>query len=153
MAITASSITADNTLDEFRIQFNNLVVDVDGISALSAFGESITFDGATTGGSKTTITVVDPTAGNIIRFPNVGTASTNPGSVDSVATVLTDMNADSPTTITSSSDVTHVLVNDDGVLKKITASNLGIGGATAADDIATGDGAVTIATNTGNTYP
>ena len=150
MAITASSITADNTLDEFRIQFNNLVTDVDGISALSAFGESITFDGATTGGSKTTITVVDPTAGNIIRFPNVGTASTNPGSVDSVATVLTDMNADSPTTITSSSDVTHVLVNDDGVLKKITASNLGITGAPAADDIATGDGAVTIATNTGN---
>ena len=150
MAITASSITADNTLDEFRIQFNNLVTDVDGISALSAFGESITFDGATTGGSKTTITVVDPTAGNIIRFPNVGATSTNPGSVDSVATVLTDMNADSPTTITSSGDVTHVLVNDDGVLKKITASNLGITGAPAADDIATGDGAVTIATNTGN---
>ena len=150
MAITASSITADNTLDEFRVQFNNLVTDVDGISSLSAFGESITFDGATTGGSKTTVQVVDPTAANIIRFPNVGAASTNPGSVDSVATILTDMNADSPTTITSSGDVSHVLVNDDGVLKKITASNLGITGAPAANDITTGNAAVTIATSSGN---
>jgi len=150
MAITASSISVDNTLEEFRIQFNNLVTDVDGISALNAFGESITFDGSTVGGSKTTITVVDPTAGNVIRFPNVGNTTTNPGSVDSVATVLTDMNADGPTTITSSSDVTHVLVNDDGVLKKITASNLGITGATAADDIATGDAAVNITTTSGN---
>ena len=76
MAITASSITADNTLDEFRIQFNNLVTDVEGVASLSAFGESITFDGATTGGSKTTITVVDPTAGNIIRceFPQTSDA-------------------------------------------------------------------------------
>ena len=58
MAITSSSISADNTLDEFRVQFNNLVIDVDGISSLSAFGESITFDGATTGGSKSIITSV-----------------------------------------------------------------------------------------------
>ena len=108
MAITASSITADNTLDEFRIQFNNLVVDVDGISALSAFGESITFDGATTGGSKTTVTVVDPTASNIITLPNT------------TGTVITTANSDAATTTTSTSDVDFVLVDDGGVLKKIT---------------------------------
>ena len=37
-------------------------------------------------------------------------------------------NADAPATTTSSSDADHVLVNDNGVLKKITPSNLGIGG-------------------------
>ena len=37
-------------------------------------------------------------------------------------------NADAPTTTTSSSDADHVLVNDGGVLKKITPANLGIGG-------------------------
>ena len=48
-------------------------------------------------------------------------------------TILTNANADLGTTTTSSSDVDHVLVNDGGVLKKITVSNLG----TATTDDAT----------------
>jgi len=48
-------------------------------------------------------------------------------------TILTNANADLGTTTTSSSDVAHVLVNDGGVLKKITVSNLG----TATTDDAT----------------
>ena len=138
MAITASSISADNTLDEFRVQFNNLVIDVDGISSLSAFGESITFDGATTGGSKTTVTVVDPTSANIITLPNT------------TGTVITTANSDAATTTTSTSDVDFVLVDDGGVLKKITRGNLGIGGAVSSDDITAGDSAVNITTDTGN---
>ena len=138
MAITASSISADNTLDEFRIQFNNLVTDVDGISSLSSFGESITFDGATTGGSKTTVTVVDPTAANIITLPNT------------TGTVITTANSADPSTESTGSNVSHVLVDVGGTLKKITRGNLGIGGAVSADDIDTGDAAVNITTDTGN---
>ena len=48
-------------------------------------------------------------------------------------TILTNANADLGTTTTSSSDVDHVLVNDGGVLKKISVSNLG----TATTDDAT----------------
>ena len=48
-------------------------------------------------------------------------------------TILTTANSDVATTTTSSSDVDHVLVNDGGVLKKITVSNLG----TATTDDAT----------------
>jgi hypothetical protein len=48
-------------------------------------------------------------------------------------TILTNANADLGTTTTSTSDVDHVLVNDGGVLKKITVSNLG----TATTDDAT----------------
>ena len=138
MAITASSITADNTLDEFRVQFNNLVTDVDGISSLSAFGESITFDGATAGGSKTTVTVVDPTASNIITLPNT------------TGTVITTANSADPSTESTGSNVSHVLVDVGGTLKKITRGNLGIGGAVAADDIDTGDAAVNITTTSGD---
>ena len=138
MAITASSISADKTLDEFRVQFNNLVTDVDGISALSSFGESISFDGTTAGGSKTTVTVVDPTAANIITLPNT------------TGTVITTANSADPSTESTGSNVSHVLVDVGGVLKKITRGNLGIGGAVSADDIDTGDAAVNITTSSGN---
>ena len=37
MAITASSITSSATLEEFRIQFNNLVTDVSGIQDKNVF--------------------------------------------------------------------------------------------------------------------
>ena len=55
-------------------------------------------------------------------------------------------------TTTSIGDVDHVLVNDGGVLKKITASNLVAGTASpvAADNITVGDSAVSIATSAGN---
>ena len=43
------------------------------------------------------------------------------------ATVLTTSNSDAGTTTTSSSDADHILINDGGVLKKITPANLGIG--------------------------
>ncbi len=42
--------------------------------------------------------------------------------------LLGTANSDAPATTTSSSDADHVLVNDGGVLKKITPANLGIGG-------------------------
>ena len=47
MAITASSIQPNNTLEEFRIQFNRLVVDVEGVAAGNTFSQSIIFEGAT----------------------------------------------------------------------------------------------------------
>ncbi|MHC4857412.1 MAG: hypothetical protein ACYTBY_06375 [Planctomycetota bacterium] len=48
-------------------------------------------------------------------------------------TLIGTANADAPATTTSSSDADHVLVNDGGVLKKITPSDLGIGGGSYAD--------------------
>ena len=52
---------------------------------------------------------------------------------DATGTVLTTGNSDAGATTTSSSDVDHVLVDDGGVLKKITVANLG----TATTDDAT----------------
>ena len=119
MAITATSITPDNTLEEFRIQFNKLVTDVDGVASGNTFTQSIIFEGATADESETTLLATDPTADRTITLPN------------------------------ATGTVSHILVDVSGTLKKISRTNLGLG-SSAADDITTGDAAVSIATSTGN---
>ena len=136
MAITASAVTPDKTLEEFRVEFNKLVQDFDGVASGNTFTQTIVFEGATADAYETTLLATDPTADRTITLPNV------------TGTVLTTANSDVGTTTTSSGDADFVLVDDGGVLKKITAANLGI--TSAADDISTGDAAVSIATSAGN---
>jgi len=92
MAITASQVGTANTLEQFRVQFNNLQTDVSGLeagtisyTALSATtisvseltvtssltAESFIFEGDTDDDFETTLTVTDPTADRTITFPNV----------------------------------------------------------------------------------
>ena len=137
MTITSSVILPSDSLEEFRVQFNNLITDVEGITGGNNFVSSIIFEGATADAHETTLTVTDPTADRTITLPNV------------TGTILTTANSDAGTTTTSSGDADFVLVDDAGVLKKITPANLGVG-ATAADDISAGDAAVSIATSAGN---
>jgi len=92
MTITARSITTNNTLEQLRNQFNNLVTDVDGLeTGTKAFSTitatdtntttlnvledgTIIFEGATDDAFETTLTVADPTADRTITFPdNSGT--------------------------------------------------------------------------------
>ena len=92
MTITARSITTNNTLEQLRNQFNNLVADVDGLeTGTKAFSTitsttsssttinvledgTIVFEGATDDNFETTLTVEDPTADRTITFPdNSGT--------------------------------------------------------------------------------
>ena len=97
MAITASQVGTANTLEQFRVQFNNLQTDVSGLesgtisyTALSATtisvseltvtsslsAESFIFEGDTNDDFETTLSVVDPTADRTITFPNLtGTVS------------------------------------------------------------------------------
>jgi hypothetical protein len=84
-------------------------------------GKTIMFEGATANSNETVLTVADPSQDNTITLP------------DATGTVLTTGNSDAGATTTSSSDVDHVLVDDGGVLKKITVANLG----TATTDDAT----------------
>ena len=135
MAISATQIATSNTLENFRQQFNNLQTDVNGLesgtltfSSVSATTTStsalniledgtIVFEGATADESETTLLATDPTADRTITLP------------DASGTVITTGNSATPTTTASSGDADHVLVNDGGVLKKITPANLGIGSA------------------------
>jgi len=78
MSITSSSVTTSATLEQFRVQFNNLVTDVDGLeNGTSNFANvavaedgNITFEGATNDGFQTTLTVVDPTADRTVTIPD-----------------------------------------------------------------------------------
>jgi hypothetical protein len=108
MAITASEITTSSTLEQFRLQFNNLVTDVGGLeSGTQTFTSTVTtssdvvtlniledgkivFEGATDDAFETTLTVVDPTADRTISLPN----STGTIVVTSDGTVTTDVVGD-----------------------------------------------------------
>ena len=90
MAIAASSVTPTNSLEDFRIEFNNLVSDVTGITATNVFSENIIFEGSTADAYETTLTVTDPTADRTITIPNAtGTvllsSAANPTSSDGAA--------------------------------------------------------------------
>ena len=110
MAITASQVGTANTLEQFRVQFNNLQTDVSGLesgtisyTALSATtisvseltvtssltADSFIFEGATNDGFETTITVDDPTADRTIVFPDAsGTVLMTGTTIDGTDTSL-----------------------------------------------------------------
>ena len=97
MAITASQVGTANTLEQFRVQFNNLVADVSGLeNGTSSFSNievkedgNLTFEGATNDGFETTITVDDPTADRTIVFPDAsGTVLMTGTTIDGTDTSL-----------------------------------------------------------------
>ena len=94
MSITASAITPDNSLEEFRVEFNKLIQDFDGVASGNTFDQSIIFEGATADAFETTLIVTDPTADRTITLPNV------------TGTVITtgNSNAGTTTSVTSSFD-------------------------------------------------
>ena len=102
---------------------------------------AVIFEGTTADAHETTLTSIDATADRTISLPNV------------TGTIITTANSDSATTTTDDAAADFVLVDDGGVLKKITPANLGIGGtagSVAADDIGTGDSAISLVTSAGN---
>jgi hypothetical protein len=97
MSISSEEITTSATLEQFRVQFNNLVADVNGLeSGTSSFSNievkedgNITFEGATSDGYETTITVTDPTADRTITFPDAsGTVLMTGTTIDGTNTAL-----------------------------------------------------------------
>ena len=103
MAISAAQVGTGNTLEQFRVQFNNLQTDVSGLesgttsyTALSATTISVSeltvtasltaisfiLEGATDDDFETTLAAVDPTADRTVSLPNatdtlVGKATTD----------------------------------------------------------------------------
>ena len=70
MAIAASSVTPTNSLEDFRIEFNNLVSDVSGITATNKFDTAVIFEGATADAYETTLVPAEPTVDKTITIPN-----------------------------------------------------------------------------------
>ena len=78
MSISSSEVTTSATLEQFRVEFNNLVSDGKGLESGAASFSNIeikedgglTFEGATNDNFETLITVTDPTADRTISFPD-----------------------------------------------------------------------------------
>ena len=70
MAIQSTEVLPDNTLEEFRIEFNKLITDVSGLSLGNTFSTQIIFEGSTDDTFETGISVTDPTADRSIVFPD-----------------------------------------------------------------------------------
>ena len=88
-----------------------------GIRLVNGGEKNIRFDtGTAFDGNHIDLTPASATGARTVTLP------------DATGTVLTTGNSDTPTTTTSSGDADFVLVDDGGTMKKITPTDLGIGG-------------------------
>ena len=142
MAITASSITTSNTLEQLRTQFNNLVTDVSGLeSGTLAYGAlsatttntttlnvqedgTITFEGATSDGFETTLTVVDSTADRTVTLPNVSGTVITDSADQTTTTLMTNKTNLASGDVDGDNDVLLIVDASAGVFKKLTPNNL-----------------------------
>jgi hypothetical protein len=77
--VTATELSLDSSLEQFKEQFNNLRSDVSGVTFTSIIedaGGVIIFEGSTADNFETTLAVVDPTADRTVSLPDAtGTVS------------------------------------------------------------------------------
>lgn len=143
MSISSSEITTSATLEQFRVQFNNLVTDVLGFeSGTSNFANvsvaedgNITFEGATNNGFETTLTAADPTADRTVTLPDAtGTLLMAGATLDGVGTALSFGDSGAATDArlrfgaASDMDIYHdgtnsFIDNKTGILKIATATS------------------------------
>ncbi len=132
MAITASQVGTANTLEQFRVQYNNLQTDVSGLesgtlsyTALSATTISVSeltvtstfsavsfiLEGATDDDFETTLSVVDPTADRTVSLPNATTTLVGKDTTDTLTNktlttpVITEIDSGSTITLDATTDI------------------------------------------------
>ena len=122
MAISASTVSDTQTLEEFRLEYNKLQSDVSTIESSPTFGASISFEGATADAFETTLIVVDPTADRTITLPNASGTVLLSGDVD-----IDALNIDGGTDIGAAIVDADLFIVDDGAggtNRKVTASRI-----------------------------
>ena len=137
MAITAAQVTTNNSLEQFRQEFNNLQSDVRGLESGTvsfstvATNLQIIFEGTTDDDNETTLGVIDPTADRTINLPNEsGTVFLSDSTNNAVITGKTTITSGD---ITPANDELLLSDADAGILKRVTVNNLisSAGGLTA----------------------
>ena len=137
MAITASQVTTNNSLEQFRQEFNNLQSDVRGLeSGTVSFSTVATnlqliFEGSTADDNETTLGVIDPTADRTINLPNASGTVFLEGTTDNA--FITGKTTITSGDVTPANDELLLSDADAGVLKRVTVNNLisSAGGLTA----------------------
>ena len=123
MAIAASTVLPANSLEAFRIEFNNLVSDVTGLSATNKFDASIIFEGSTDDAYETTLTVTDPTADRTITLPNVtGTLLVGSDGVVEGSMLNNDVISGQTALTSGVASTDELLISDAGTLKRVDVS-------------------------------
>ena len=123
MAIAASTVLPANSLEDFRIEFNNLVSDVTGLSATNKFDASIIFEGSTDDAYETTLTVTDPTADRTITLPNVtGTVLVGSDGVVEGSMLNNDVISGQTALTSGVASTDELLISDAGTLKRVDVS-------------------------------
>ena len=140
MAISASQIATTNTLEQFRVQFNNLQTDVNGLesgtltfSSVSATTTStsslnilqngtVVFEGSTNDDNETTLTVADPSADRTITLPDATGTVFLTNTTDTA--VFTDKTQLSSGDVAGGTDVLLIADANVTTLKKITVDDL-----------------------------
>ena len=137
MAITASQVTTNNSLEQFRQEFNNLQSDVRGLESGTVSFSTVStnlqliFEGSTADDNETTLGVIDPTADRTINLPNASGTVFLEGTTDNA--VITGKTTITSGDVTPANDELLLSDADAGVLKRITVNNLisSAGGLTA----------------------
>ena len=137
MAITASQVTTNNSLEQFRQEFNNLQSDVRGLESGTVSFSTVStnlqliFEGATDDDNETTLGVIDPTADRTINLPNASGTVFLEGTTDNA--VITGKTTITSGDVTPANDELLLSDADAGVLKRVTVNNLisSAGGLTA----------------------
>ena len=137
MAITAAQVTTNNSLEQFRQEFNNLQSDVRGLESGTvsfstvATNLQIIFEGSTADDNETTLGVIDPTADRTINLPNASGTVFLEGTTDN--TIITGKTTITSGDVTPANDELLLSDADAGVLKRVTVNNLisSAGGLTA----------------------
>ena len=137
MALTASQVTTNNSLEQFRQEFNNLQSDVRGLESGTvsfstvATNLQIIFEGSTADDNETTLGVIDPTADRTINLPNASGTVFLEGTTDNA--VITGKTTITSGDVTPANDELLLSDADAGVLKRVTVNNLisSAGGLTA----------------------
>ena len=123
MALAASTVLPANSLEDFRIEFNNLISDVTGLSATNKFEASIIFEGSTDDAYETTLTVTDPTADRTITLPNVtGTVLVGSDGVVEGSMLNNDVISGQTALTSGVASTDELLISDAGTLKRVDVS-------------------------------
>ena len=119
MAITASTVSSTQSLEEFRLEFNKLQSDVTSLKDNPTYGTSLIFEGSTEDANEVTLAVADPTADRTVTIPDATGTMVLTGAaafaVGDGGTIGSDSDADSMT-IAADGVVTFIEEYDQGEL-------------------------------------
>ena len=106
--VTATELSLDNSLEQFKEQFNTLrsdLVSVTYSSLIEDAGGTIVFEGSTVDDFETTLAVVDPTADRTVSLPDATTTLVGKDTTDTLTNKTVNLSSNTLTGTTAQFNV------------------------------------------------